>query len=77
MGIVPTSFDAHDEASEWEELRTLAKKLPASPGKAVYGLTSGTAAAWDGLALRALGGSLARYSCGAGSRRLADLEPDR
>ena len=76
MGIVPVSFDAHDEASHWEELRTLAKKLAAAPGKAVVGLTSGTAAAWDGHALRALGGPLARYSCGAGSRRLADLAPD-
>ncbi|HEX7605019.1 MAG TPA: Type 1 glutamine amidotransferase-like domain-containing protein [Polyangiaceae bacterium] len=77
MGIVPMSFDAHDEASEWEELRVLAKKLPAKAAKAVYGLTSGTAAAWDGKKLRALGGPVARYSCGAGSKRLEDLDPDR
>ena len=77
MGIVPMSFDAHDEASDWEELRVLAKKLPAGSGKAVFGLTSGAAAAWDGKKLRALGGPLARYSCGGGSKRLADLDPDR
>lgn len=72
MGIVPFSFDAHDEP-DWEELLTLAKKLPAD--RTVYGLTSTTCAVWDGTKLVARGGALARVKCGPKPKRLVDLAP--
>jgi peptidase E len=75
LGIVPISFDAHDEKEGWTELHALAHLLPAEKGKWVCGLTSKCAALWDGKKLHALGGPLARVSWGT-SRRLADLEPD-
>jgi dipeptidase E len=72
LGVVPFSFDAHDEP-EWGELVALAKHLPAD--RTVYGLTSSTCAVWDGKKLSALGGGLARVKCGPKPKRLADLAP--
>jgi len=75
LGIVPMSFDAHDEADDWGELHALARLMPKEAGKWVCGLTSKCAGHWDGDKLRALGGPLARVACGT-SRRLSDLTPD-
>ncbi len=76
LGIVPMSFDAHDEKDGWSELHALARLMPAEPGgKFVCGLTSKCAASWDGKKLRALGGPLARIAWGT-SRKLADLLPE-
>ncbi len=72
LGVVPFSFDAHDEP-EWGELVALAKHLPAD--RTVYGLTSTTCAVWDGKKLTALGGPLARVKCGPKPKRLTDLTP--
>lgn len=74
LGLVPSSFDAHDEKDGWRELHALARLLPIEKGKWVCGLTSKCAAMWDGKTLHALGGPLARIAWGT-SRRLADLEP--
>ena len=74
LGIVPMSFDAHDEKDGWGELHALARLMPPEPGKWVCGLTSKCAALWDGKKLRALGGPLARLAWGT-SRKLSDLEP--
>ena len=75
LGIVPVSFDAHDEADGWGELHALARLMPKQAGKWVCGLTSKCAAHWDGEELRALGGPLARVAWGT-ARRLSDLTPD-
>jgi len=75
LGIVPGSFDTHDEKDGWGELHALARLLPSEKGKAVFGVPSKCAAHWDGKRVRALGGPLARIACGT-SRRLADLAPD-
>jgi len=75
LGIVPMSFDAHDEKDGWSELHALAKHMPSESGKWVCGLTSKCAAMWDGKKLHALGGPLARVAWGT-SRRLSDLAPD-
>lgn len=72
MGIVPYSFDAHDEP-DWGELLALAKKLPTD--RIVYGLPSATCAVWDGRILTARGGAIARVKCGPKPKRLVDLEP--
>ncbi|CAN5316714.1 hypothetical protein BH09MYX1_BH09MYX1_04690 [soil metagenome] len=72
MGIVPFSFDAHDEP-EWTELFALAKNLP--EGNTVFGLTSATCAVWDGKKLSALGGPIARVKTGPKAKRLAELSP--
>jgi peptidase E len=74
LGIVPLSFDAHDEKEGWTELQSLARLLPPEPGKWVCGLTSKCAASWDGTKLRAHGGALARIAWGSG-RKLSDLVP--
>lgn len=74
LGIVPMSFDAHDEKDNWTELRALARLMPNEPGKWVCGLTSKCAAVWDGK-IQALGGPLARVAWGT-SRKLADLAPE-
>ena len=75
LGIVPMSFDVHDEKGGWTELHALARLLPAKPGEYVCGLTSKCAALWDGKRLTALGGPLARLSCGPHPRQLSDLAP--
>ncbi len=75
LGIVPMSFDAHDEKEGWEELHALARLMPSEAGKWVCGLTSKCAAMWDGKKLHALGGPLARVAWGT-SRKLSDLTPD-
>jgi peptidase E len=84
LGIVPMSFDAHDEEDGWSELHALARLMPTEPASRrgrgagdnwVCGLTSKCAATWDGVRLRALGGPLARIACGT-SRKLADLLPE-
>jgi hypothetical protein len=74
LGIVPMSFDAHDEKDRWGELHALARLMPSEPGKWVCGLTSKCAALWDGKTLHALGGPLARIAWGT-SRKLNDLTP--
>lgn len=75
LGVVPISFDAHDEKDGWTELHALARLLPSERGSWVCGLTSKCAGLWDGERLTALGGPLARFSCGLSSKRLADLSP--
>ncbi len=74
LGIVPYSFDAHDEKDGWGELHSLARLMPNEAGKWVCGLTSKCAARWDGKELSALGGPLARLAWGS-ARKLADLSP--
>ncbi len=75
LGVVPISFDAHDEKDGWGELHALARLLPAERGSWVCGLTSKCAGLWDGERLVALGGALARFSCGPSAKRLSDLSP--
>ena len=74
LGIVPASFDTHDEDDDWGELRALARLLPGrSDERTVYGIASGACAVWKDGGLRALGRALVRFSCEAGGSRLEDL----
>jgi peptidase E len=73
LGVVPCSFDAHDEHG-WDELITLAKLLPKKKDGYVCGLVSKNCAVWDGHALHARGGPLHRFAMGTGER-LPDLQP--
>lgn len=75
LDIVPISFDAHDEKDGWSELHALARLERAERGAWVCGLTSKCGAQWDGEHLHALGGPLARFSCGPNARRISDLSP--
>lgn len=73
LGVVPHSFDAHDE-NDWEELHVLAKLLPKRPDDWVCGLVSGTCAVYDDGELTARGGALHRFATGT-SKKLPDLTP--
>jgi peptidase E len=61
LGIAPVYCDTHDEDNGWEELRVLARLVPA--GAVSYGIASGTAlvANPDG-SVRALGGEVHRFT---------------
>ena len=74
LGVVPRSFDAHDEDNDWEELHALAKLLPQRPDDWVCGLVSGTCAVYEDSVLTARGGALHRFATGT-SKKLPDLTP--
>lgn len=74
LGVVPRSFDAHDEDNGWEELHVLAKLLPASADAWVCGLVSGTCAVYEDGSLTVRGGALHRFATGTGNK-LPDLTP--
>lgn len=78
LGIVPHSFDAHDEKDGWGELQTLARLLAAKPQPPshVYGLPSGHCGLWDGKNLKAMGGPLHRFTVAPRPERAPDLEPE-
>jgi peptidase E len=75
LDVVPWSFDTHDEADDWSELRTLACLLSNSQEDVVYGIPAGGAASYDGTELRALGIPLVQFATGTPPRRLADRKP--
>lgn len=79
LGVVPHSFDAHDEKDGWGELQTLARLLAAKPKppKHVYGLVSGNCGVWTGGELSALGGPLHRFTVAPKPQRAPDLEPEK
>jgi peptidase E len=60
LGLAKICCDTHDEENDWDELRALARLMPA--GRVVYGIPSGTALVVhaDGI-LRAVGGAVHRF----------------
>jgi hypothetical protein len=73
LGIVPASFDTHDEADGWQEAQILAGLLAGSDERIVYGIVSSGCARWCGGKLTALGRPLARFRCAASPVRMSDL----
>jgi peptidase E len=74
LGVVPASFDTHDEADGWSELVTLARLFARRKReRSVYGIPSGGCALYTGGTVRAMGKPLVRFSCGDVPRRMADI----
>ena len=76
LGVVPWSFDTHDEGDDWGELKTLARLLACSGDeRLVYGIPSGGCALFEGGVVRALGKPLVRLRCADPPRRMTDVAP--
>jgi peptidase E len=57
LGLAQVHCDTHDEGNDWEELRVLARLVPA--GSVSYGITSGAAlAAYPDGSVQAFGGEI-------------------
>ena len=78
LGVVPQSFDAHDEKSGWEELQVLARLMSKRPQPPTYvhGLVSGHCALWKDGKLQALGGAISRFTCSDPPKPAQDLLPE-
>jgi peptidase E len=74
LGVVPASFDTHDEADGWGELLALARLLARrKKERSVYGIASGGCALFEGGRVHAIGKPLVRFSCGDVPRRMAGV----
>jgi len=73
LGVVPWSFDCHDEGDDWSELRALGRLTPDE--EIVYGIPGGGAARWSEGKLAALGLPLVRFRCGPVPQLIEPVAP--